>query len=235
MHPQLVITRPMPGAADFAQAVEAAFGRSLTIIISPALRIEPLDFDVPEGINHIIFTSANGVRAAVEKGLSPLTAWCVGDRTAAMAEAAGYDARSASGDAAALVDLIIAANPSGKLLHIAGQHTRGDIAGRLRAAGLSCETVTAYTQVPQPPSASLRAALQGETPLVFPLFSPLSTGIIRGEKRSVPVHVIAMSQAVADEIGNTDADEIVVAAEPTQQAMIAATVKVLKELDAEAG
>ena len=232
MSPILVLTRPEPEASRFAEAVWTAWGRSCEVIRAPAFRIVPLEVaDDLSDVAHVVLTSANGVRQlerlAVPAGA---VAWCVGDRTAAEAEAMGFETRSARGDADALVDLIAGAVPSGRMVHVAGRHTRGAVAERLTAAGIACIAVEAYAQEALPATSALIGALHGNRPLVAPVFSPRSAAPLAGLNRTAPLHVIAMSAAVAEAVEGFHPDTLRIATRPEAAAMQDAVVEVLGRL-----
>jgi uroporphyrinogen-III synthase len=147
------------------------------------------------------------------------------------ATAAGFSARSAGGDVEDLIALILKEKPGGLLLHLSGTHTRGDVAGRLQAAGLHCTNVAVYEQVDQPPTPAFLAAMAGEAPLVVPLFSARSAGALAGLRPKGACHVIAMSQAVADAVVVDDRILTTCAPVPTEAAMIATTIKTLEMLE----
>ena len=194
MNPILIISRPSPAGQTFADAVARACTVPYRVLHAPALHIVPLAFDMP-AVQHVIFTSAHAVmRSAPGQGL---TAWCVGGATAAAAAAKGYTVNSADGDADALVALILSQPPTGPMVHIAGRHRRGAVAARLTAAGLRCATVEAYDQVPQPLPEAVTAAAAGTDPLVAPVFSPRSAQGLLTLQGTAPLHVVAISPAVA--------------------------------------
>ena len=191
---QVLITRPEPGASELAAELRGLAGA----IVSPLMRIEMREVVVPEGTRALVLTSANGARALGPWRGGPRLAWCVGDRTAAEAAALGYEARSAGGDADALVALL-AARGAGPLLHVRGTHARGEVAARLTAAGLPCAEAVAYDQPFVPLTRAARAALAGPDPLVVPLYSPRAARRLAelAGNAAAPLHIIALSPAVA--------------------------------------
>jgi len=230
MAPKLIITRPMDEGRAFANRVEAAMGRKITVIQSPAFRINPLNADLPK-TDAVVFTSPNGVAQAERLGVKPGTkAFCVGDRTAQAAQLAGYQALSAGGDADALVTLITQIAPGGALLHLAGTHTRGNLSQRLCALGFDCAYRAVYEQVPLPPSDDLIAALAGNAPLVSPVFSPRSAAPLAMTNRTAPLHGVAISPAVAAVLVDLSADTVTTARQPDEPSMVRATCDVVLRL-----
>ena len=228
MDPILIITRPAPAGAAFADAVQTAFGAPLQVIHAPALRIVPLAFTLPAA-RDVIFTSVRAVDQAPSG--QDLTAWCVGDATARAAQAKGYTTRSAGGDAEALVALILSERPAGPLVHIAGRHRRGAIDARLNAAGLRCTTVEAYDQVAEPIPDALTRAAAGTAPLVAPVFSPRSAQGLMGLTGPAPLHVIAISAAVAALFRPLGPASLLTAGHPDADHMRDMTVAVLRGLE----
>lgn len=223
----LIMTRPAPAGPDFADSVTAAYGDALTVIQAPALRIEPLAYALPDTRN-VIFTSARAVEQAPPG--DGLTAWCVGGATAEAAQARGYTTHSADGDAEALVALIMSRRPDGPLVHIAGRHRRGAVAARLTAAGLRCTTVEAYDQVPLPVPEALRRAAAGTVPLIAPVFSPRSAQGLLGLAFAAPLHVIAISPAVAALFSPMKPATLLTVGHPDADHMRDMTVAVLRGL-----
>lgn len=217
--PTILLTRPAPASRKFAQRLRDA-GVTAPIVTSPLMRINPVAVSLPEGLRGVLFTSMNGV-AAVE-GRS-LPAWCVGDATAAAAARAGWQAISAGGDAEALYKRVLADAPHGPLLHLRGEHARGDLAQRLSTAGIETSETVVYRQTTEPLGPEARRLLSGNSPVLVPLFSPRSaeTFLAEGSFRA-PLVGIAISTAVADILAKAGVARIDVAAEPTADAMIGA-------------
>ena len=227
MEPILIITRPAPSGEAFARAVIAAFGAPVPVIAAPALQIVPIPYTMPDA-SQIIFTSARGVAEAPDG--AGRTAWCVGDATAEAARTRDYDVRSAAGDADALVDLILSHRPSDPLVHLAGRHRRGAIAARLTAAGLRCTTVEIYDQIAIDLPDALRLAAQGDAPLVIPIFSPRSAQGLRDLMFRAPLHIIAISAAVAAPFRGIGAATLLTTGHPDADHMRDMTVAVLRSL-----
>ncbi|MCP3969535.1 MAG: uroporphyrinogen-III synthase [Rhodobacteraceae bacterium] len=198
--PALLLTRPRAQAERFAGACKDRLG-DIDVVISPILSITPRAEAVDlTGLAGVILSSENGAR--VLAGLADIhrvTAWCVGDRTAAAARELGFAARSAGGDAGDLVRLMLRERPGGRLLHAHGAKTRGDIAGRLCAAGLTVETAAIYDQAATALSPAAGALLEGSGPVVLPLFSPRSARLVgdAATGSTAPLAVVALSPAVA--------------------------------------
>lgn len=172
----------------------------------------------------LILTSETGVEAAArlrEAGRTlPITAWCVGDRTAKVAEAAGFRAISAQGDAEALLALILASNDPGPFLHLRGREARGDIAPRLAAQGRPAHAAIVYAQEPLPLSSQAQAALSGLSPVLVPLFSPRSAALFAAQGPfTAPLWIAAISPATARATAPLAPARLLVADHPDAAAM----------------
>lgn len=171
-----LITRPEEDAAPLAEALAA---KGVDVLIEPLLTIRPLE-DAPvdlEGVQALLFTSANGVRAfAARSDRRDIGVLTVGDGSAAAARAAGFThVESAGGDVNDLVRLVKARlDPqNGALFHAAGSVVAGDLAGQLSAAGYDLRRVTLYEAKPaESLSPEARAALADRSIDIALFFSP---------------------------------------------------------------
>jgi uroporphyrinogen-III synthase len=215
--PTLLMTRPEESSQRFAARMGA-----VPVVISPLIGISFVEKapEVRDG-EHYVLTSAHAVAAISALGLPKRPAWCVGAATARAAEAAGLPARSADGDADALVAAIVHSEETAPLLHLHGAYTRGDVAGRLSAAGLTTRGAVAYLQ-PEQALSDVAQALTGCA--VVPVFSPRTARIFaenwHGRAR---LYLVALSEAVAEPLRQIVAEEICVTARPDAEAMLEAT------------
>lgn len=225
--PRLLLTRPAAQSARFARQAQAALG-PLTVTIAPLLRLRPLPPPTLPAARAVIFTSENAVHAyrQLAGAAEGRTAWCVGGRTAAAARAAGFAAQSADGDAGALAALLIARQAEGPVLHLRGVHSRGSLAAELNSAGIETLEAVIYDQQPCPLTAEAEALLAGQSPLLAPLFSPRTAELFAtaaaATPATAPLHVIAMSRAVAGALGAFAPATLDIAARPDAEAVIAA-------------
>ena len=221
----VLLTRPEAEARAFAGAMAERFGNRLRPVVAPLMAVDYLAPALPPGpFVGVIFTSAAAVEAAVRLGWHlPACAWCVGRKTAERATAAGFQARSADGDAAALVAAILADPPGGRLLHLRGEETRGDIANRLISAGIDTASATVYRQLAQPMPAEGRALLRAGGPVIVPLFSPRSAELLRATlppDLTATVWLVAMSESVAFASADIPHRAIDQARQPNADAML---------------
>ncbi|WP_133485180.1 uroporphyrinogen-III synthase [Aliiroseovarius marinus] len=222
--PILVLTRPKAAAQRFLTQVEAALGQEVPHVISPILQIQPIgDWPDLSGVE-VILTSEHAVRG----DLSGITAHCVGSRTAEAAVAQGAQVQTVAVNAEALLQKL-GARP-GSYVHLCGSHKAVDISARLTAASLSCRDHQVYAQVAQPLTDTARAALEGEDPALLPLFSPRSARLV-GEAIAKPgrhLHVIGMSDAVAEEWRVVTGETAEFVGTPTGDAMVSGIVAALR-------
>ncbi|MEM9725051.1 MAG: uroporphyrinogen-III synthase [Pseudomonadota bacterium] len=155
--PGVLITRPARPAAETAEAV-AALG--FAPILAPALEMRRLDRVTPQDVSGraLAFTSAEAVLAAAEDvrggpAEPPAAVYCVGDKTAEAARAAGFDAAKAGpGDGARLAEMMLsdlhAAGAAAPVLVVRGRDVAFDLAGALRAGGMEVAERALYAADP---------------------------------------------------------------------------------------
>lgn len=200
----LLLTRPRAQSERFLGALESALARPVAHLIAPIIEIEHLQGDVDTaGFEGVIFTSENAVPAA-RRPAGPLPALCVGQRTAAAAQAAGFDVRAAGASVAELRDLLARQQPAGRWLHLRGAETTLDLVEALAGAGVAVSARVVYRQVEQeldPAAADLLA----RGPAIVPLFSARSASRLRAAAGPIApdIRVIALSPKVAEAWGET--------------------------------
>lgn len=229
----VLLTRPEAQSQAFAIALTARFGTRVRPVLAPLMAVGMLTPTLPEGgFAGVIFTSVNGVAAAARFGARlPGLAWCVGDKTAEAARAAGFSARSAGGDADALVAAVLADPPAGRLVHLRGEETRGNVAERLISAGIETISVVVYRQVALPLPGPGLAALRQEGPVIVPLFSPQSAQRLAVELSFAPraaLRLVVMSEAVAEAATGIPRAGLWFAGRPDAEAMLQAVGKALE-------
>ncbi|OKH87543.1 uroporphyrinogen-III synthase [Thalassospira sp. TSL5-1] len=228
-------TRPETDSGDLDTILKQ---RGYDVCHAPMLSIDfpPLPADQPtinlDGVQAIIFTSANGVRAftrhSLHRGL-PILA--VGDATAKTARAAGFaTVYSANGDIHDLAGLITRqiSPDDGVLYHPAARKVAGDLGTMLAAKGYVINRHTLYeahaaTSLPQP----VLDGLHGETIRAVLFFSPRTAETFvklmeRHNTKGALTNVTAfcLSPAVKDRLASLAWHKIVVSAEPTQESLL---------------
>lgn len=216
--PTLLLTRPKAASQRFAALMKSRIGDRMAICSSPLMEIRVTTDSIDLGdARGLIITSMHG--ALVASAATPrrdLPMFCVGSATCQAAVDAGWNAVVAGHTADSLVDGILAIAPEGPLLHLRGNHSFGDVAGRLSAAHMSTTDCVVYDQVLIDLSDDAKDLLLGEAPVIVPLFSQRSAAQFEKQAQgSAPLHFVALSHAVAAEINA----ESLVAARPDARAM----------------
>ncbi|MDA7423475.1 uroporphyrinogen-III synthase [Thalassococcus lentus] len=229
--PILLLTRPENGAARFLAELEEMGISGFETIVSPLIRVER-NRALPDlnGFKGLIFTSAAGVLAYHHAGgRLDLPAYCVGDKTAEASRKLGMQSNSASGNAQALIEMIVDAKPDAPLMHIRGEHSRGSVAEKLSRAGIPTQETVLYGQPAVPPTPAALAALQGESPVVAPVFSPRTALELTKIPAKAPLLVAAMSEAVAKPFEKLHIQKLRTAANPDSHSMRQCVADLLEE------
>ena len=221
-NPVILLTRPEQGSINLAASLHARLPES-RIVISPLIAIEftPSHLDFSQ-YDNIIFTSVNAVRAVKTKeSIKNRTCYAVGDKTAQAARELGFNPRSAQGNAADLIRLILNDNPSAPLLHLHGRHTRGDIAKTLCRNGILCHSKVVYEQKKLDLNVEAHSVIKEEIPLILPFFSPRTAHIFL-EQTDIPEKsiILGMSKAVIDPLKQVNAVKKFVIDKPNAQNMV---------------
>ena len=225
------MTRPRAASQRFVAQLPTRVRSRVEVIYSPILEIKPLPVTIDtSGVRGLIFTSANAVNAAVSLGVSrQLPAFCVGPATTGTAKGAGWKATMVGATAEELVAFLLKHRPESPLLHLRGEHTRGNIAHRLTESGLTVREQAVYQQRLLPLTPEAEAAANGTLPVIAPLFSPRTArqfaDIWTG---SAPLWLAAISQATADPLYSLDYTRLKIAKEPTPKKMQKAVKKLVK-------
>ena len=229
---RVLLTRPQEDAGLFAGRLRELGHEAFS---APLLRVrfhdgEPLALD---GVQAVLVTSANGVRALVRRTeRRDLPIFAVGPQTARAARKAGFDrVEHADGDVAALAQALPrwAHAEAGALLHASGAQGAGRLASLLAIKGYDVRSailydVVASTGLPQDvvgalKNGSLDAAL---------FFSPRSAGVFRDCILSAGLCeacarliAVCISRAAAGALAPLVFQEIRIAAQPNQDALLA--------------
>jgi uroporphyrinogen-III synthase len=227
---QALITRPLEDAQPLADLLRA---RGVATTIEPLLEIVPraeAEIDLA-GVQALLFTSANGVRAfAAKSSRRDIPVLTVGDGSAAAAREAGFTTvAAAGGDVEALAKLVIdTIDPkAGALFHGAASALAGDLQGRLEAAGFTLRRAVLYdakTATAFSPETRMNLTLGGVDMVL--LFSPRTARTFaelwRGAEQPSLARTTALclSAAVAREIGEMGWQKVAVAEKPDQPSML---------------
>ena len=228
-----LITRPRADAAELERRLRR---RGIRTMVEPMLTIELLPeagVDLSD-VQGLLFTSSNGARSfAAFSGRRDIPAFAVGDATARTCREAGFETvHSAGGDVDDLARLVIrTVRPGdGRLVHVSGSVSAGDLAGALGAAGFDVARVPFYRALPAGTlSDALDQALRrGHLDLVL-FFSPRTAAtfvsLVRAaglERSCRTIDALCLSPAVARRAAELSWRQVTVAAAPTQTALLEA-------------
>ena len=216
-----LITRPEPEAGPFAERVEQELG--LETVVSPLMKYVYPKLSIQiDSFQGVILTSAAAVPALTALNVpSSMPIYAVGAKTAHVAGSSGFDAVAGPGDAQGLINFLAGRDVAGPLIHLRGAHTRGDVAKNLTSRGIKTSEMVVYQQLEADLNAAAKRALAGERPVVVPLFSPRTADILaRSAPFSAPIHIVAMSDAVAQSCARFATAAIRVADTPDAAAML---------------
>lgn len=148
---RLLITRPTLQAAETLSALQA---RGWQGVVSPLMEIEQIRSDNWPNwtrVSGIVITSSNAIPALSASG-APASApiFCVGARTAAAIEAAGYanvilTAATAAELATHLAESVSVADL--QIVYLCGADRRPDLEDQLRRKAISCQPIVVYQAV----------------------------------------------------------------------------------------
>ena len=237
----MLLTRPREDSLALAEelarhGVESLIEPMMTIRIDDNAKLDL------SGAQAILLTSANGARALA--AASPheearrLPVFAVGCATAHAARDAGFSAvTAANGDVDTLAALAVARlDPgSGRLVHVAGRVSTGDLAARLRAAGFEAERAALYDALAAHAlSVPARRALEAQTLAGVALFSPrtarLFAKLVREsglDSTARTLTAFCLSQAVAEAAAPLSWQRFSVTAAPRQDSLVASVTGAL--------
>jgi uroporphyrinogen-III synthase len=198
-------------------------------IIAPLLQTN--FHDGPEvsldGIQAILATSANGVRALARRtSRRDVPLFAVGPQTEEEARAHGFTTvRNANGDSKALAAATAewAAPDKGALLHVKGAEADGTLASLLKAQGFDVRTLVLYdvADVGLPEAARVQIANHEIDAALF--FSARSARIFRDAVAGLSlerVMAVCISAATAEALQPLTFRSVRVAAQPNQDALL---------------
>jgi uroporphyrinogen-III synthase len=237
--PCLVLTRPQPLSARFADQARQAGWRG-DIVIAPLLEIvlHPLQEGDFADARTLVVTSQHAVSALVQAtDRRDWVIWAVGPRTAEVAREAGFlHIHQSGGDAKALLDDLTQAPPPAPIVHVRGHHAAADIAAALQAQGQEARSVVGYEQVSCDLSAVASARLRAGGDIVTPVFSPRSARLLAQAVQECGVgatrlHLVGISAAAIDALGQMPMASCHIAARPDAGSVCAALMSVQQTLE----
>lgn len=227
---RVLVTRPNPDAAATAQALRA-LGHEPVLAPLLTVRFEDGPDLALDGIDAILATSANGVRAVERRSKRrDIPVFAVGPQSADAARAAGFlRVESADGDALALAQAIPHWLAVGTLFHAAGANSSGLLAEVLVAKGYRVESPTLYDVVPVSAlSAPVAAALASCRLDAVLFYSPMSARIFSAcvikaalAPACAELLAVAISEATAKALAPLAFRQVRIAAKPNGEALLA--------------
>lgn len=227
---KILVTRPIQDGEEIARHLAGMGHETLLapLLILRAVEGAPLDL---AGIQAVLVTSANGVRALARRTANrDIAIFAVGPQSTQAAEEVGFlRVRNAGGDAQALAEAVLHwAKPSaGVLLHAAGEESGDELCAALAVRGFTARREILYrmekaTHLPQHAVGAIR---QGEIEAAL-FFSPKSAELFATcvTHDGLPLHhivAICISANTAKALGGLSFAELRIAATPDQQALLA--------------
>lgn len=149
---RVLVTRPQPGASKTADRLSQAGYAPVILPLSQTSAL-PVDGNLPSGrIDAVIVTSVNALRHAPADLIASLVhhrCFAVGSRTAAAARKAGFrDTVEGPGDAAGLVEVLLATPDVKNIVYLAGRVRRDVLEPRLTGGGMTIRAIETYDTLP---------------------------------------------------------------------------------------
>ena len=226
----LLLTRPLGGNERFCLKIKHLL-YSCEILDNPIQKIDFLPSLSKVNKNSVlIFTSANGLRAAKKHNLINKKCFVVGANTKKIAVSFGYDVLGFSKDQENLLKLIKSKKPTQSLVHIRGKHTVGNLCDTLERNQFSCLDIIGYNQEPLKIKKQNLQKIHSGRPVILPIFSSRSAELLQSNLDLTGFNVIAISEAVAKIVTGVELGELVISKKPDLNSMQEATLAILRRL-----
>ena len=226
----LLLTRPLGGNERFCLKIKHLL-YSCEILDNPIQRIDFLPSLSKINKNSVlIFTSANGLRAAKKHNLINKKCFVVGANTKKIAVSFGYDVLGFSKDQENLLKLIKSKKPTESMVHIRGKHTVGNLCDALKRNQFSCLDIIGYNQEPLKIKKQNLQKIHSGRPVILPIFSSRSAELLQSNLDLTGFNVIAISEAVAKIVTGVELGELVISKKPDLNSMQEATLAILRRL-----
>jgi len=133
-----------------------------------AITIDLLDFSLPKGFTHFIFTSKNGVKSFLQHladtpglSISEISCFCVGQKTKSFLEENGLKVIKMAENALELADFVVKRCKNENFLIFTGNRNRPELRNILHKENIVFEEVEVYqtTLVPQQFNSGFQAVL----------------------------------------------------------------------------
>ena len=226
----LLLTRPLGGNERFCLKIKHLL-YSCEILDNPIQKIDFLPSLSKVNKNSVlIFTSANGLRAAKKHNLINKKCFVVGANTKKIAVSFGYDVLGFSKDQENLLKLIKSKKPTESMVHIRGKHTVGNLCDALKRSQLKCLDIIGYNQEPLKIKKQNLQKIHSGRPVILPIFSSRSAELLQSNLDLTGFNVIAISEAVAKIVTGVELGELVISKKPDLNSMQEATLAILRRL-----
>ena len=226
----LLLTRPLGGNERFCLNIKHLL-YSCEILDNPIQKIDFLPSLSKVNKNSVlIFTSANGLRAAKKHNLINKKCFVVGAYTKKIAVSFGYDVLGFSKDQENLLKLIKSKKPTESMVHIRGKHTVGNLCDALKRNQFSCLDIIGYNQEPLKIKKQNLQKIHSGRPVILPIFSSRSAELLQSNLDLTGFNVIAISEAVAKIFTGVELGELVISKKPDLNSMQEATLAILRRL-----
>lgn len=226
----LLLTRPLGGNERFCLKIKHLL-YGCEILDNPIQKIDFLPSLSKVNKNSVlIFTSANGLRAAKKHNLINKKCFVVGANTKKIAVSFGYDVLGFSKDQENLLKLIKSKKPTESMVHIRGKHTVGNLCDALKRNQFSCLDIIGYNQEPLKIKKQNLQKIHSGRPVILPIFSSRSAELLQSNLDLTGFNVIAISEAVAKIVTGVELGELVISKKPDLNSMQEATLAILRRL-----
>ena len=226
----LLLTRPLDGNERFCLKIKHLL-YSCEILDNPIQKIDFLPSLSKVNKNSVlIFTSANGLRAAKKHNLINKKCFVVGANTKKIAVSFGYDVLGFSKDQENLLKLIKSKKPTESMVHIRGKYTVGNLCEALKRNQFSCLDIIGYNQEPLKIKKQNLQKIHSGRPVILPIFSSRSAELLQSNLDLTGFNVIAISEAVAKIVTGVELGGLVISKKPDLNSMQEATLAILRRL-----
>ena len=227
---RILVTRPLEDGAATAQRLSDAGHQ---VVLVPATMIAATGHPLPEGtFDAVIVTSGNAIRhlnIAAAQRLHAVPLYCVGEKTASVAQQAGFTAITrGDGDGRALVERLSARfSPPAKLLYLTGTPRKPHVEAALHALGFEPSAVELYeSRAVAGWPGDHRHAVEGTMMAMHFSRASVEALLHAAERAGLTAHLAAiphlcLSADVAAPLHASGFQRIDVAAKPTEDAMLA--------------
>jgi uroporphyrinogen-III synthase len=230
---KVLVTRPQPGTVRTARRLAELGHRPVELPLTRTVATPVEASSLPPTVDAVAVTSANALRHAPAPVLARLAerpCFAVGERTAAEACERGFrNVIAASGDAESLAGLICARfRPGATVVYLTGKVRLSDFEARVAATGMNLLVVETYDTQDVDYRPQQLAEIVGTEPIdAVLLYSANAAGCFSSlrwpegfDDWMMRAAYLCMSTRVADRLANPMKARILVAAEPSEAALL---------------